>query len=402
MRFYFKAKTKIGEIKEGFVDAASEDAAAVFLQKNELFPLNIVEDGANPTFGRSFSKYFDRASEKDLVIFFRQLAILIEAKVPIVTSLVAISEQTSNVYFRGVITDVKKDIEDGMTFSDALARHGDVFSSLSINIIKSGEVSGNLRKSIEYVANNIEKNYNLTSKIKSALTYPAIVVVVFFIISFLVVTIIIPKLSIMIKDMNVAVPWYTSALINFGDFSSKYWWVFVVMFFAVIIGVVYYLKTDNGKREWDQIKLKIPVIGKMFTYVYIVRFSENLAVLLSGGIPIVKALTTVSQVVGNSVYEEVILQVAEDVKVGKTMHETLERSAVFPPMVTHMVKIGEDSGQIDAVLGHIASFYDQEFELMARNMSTLIEPVMMILIGLGVGFLAVAVLMPIYNIAGQI
>jgi type IV pilus assembly protein PilC len=401
MKFKFKAKTKTGEIKKGLVSAANQDLAVATLQKNELFPIHIEEDTGNLA-RKVFAKYYDRVTDKELVVFFRQLAILIEARVPIVVALTAIGEQTSGNFLKIILSDVIRDIEDGVTLSDSLAKHKEVFSTLAINIIKAGEASGNLKKSIEYVAGNIERNYNLTSKVKSAMVYPAIVTVVFFVIAFLVITLIIPKLTVMIKDLNAAVPWYTTLLITSGDFMAKYWWAVLVIIFGAIGGVAYYLSTLDGKREWDQIKLKLPIVGIMFRYIYITRFSENLAVLLAGGIPIIKSITIVSAVVGNIVYEELLLRTAENVKRGESMSDILKKSSLIPPMVSHMIKIGEDSGQIDSVLGHITKFYEQEVELMAKNMSTLIEPVLMIIIGIGVAFMAVGVLMPIYNIAGQI
>jgi type IV pilus assembly protein PilC len=401
MKFKFKAKTKTGEANEGIVNAINKDAAAAILQKNELFPINI-EEFRESTLEKTFSKYYDRVTDKELVVFFRQLAILIEARVPIVTALTAISEQTSGNFLKIVLAEAIRDIEDGITLSDAFSKHKEVFSVLSVNIIKAGEASGNLKKSVEYVADNIERNYTLTGKVKSAMMYPIIVMVVFFIIGFLVVTLIIPKLTVMIKDLDAEVPWYTNLIIHIGDFMAVYWWAVLVIIGGIISGITYYLNTVDGRREWDQIKLKLPIIGVMFRYVYITRFSENLAVLLSGGIPIIKAITIVSAVIGNSVYEELFLRTAESVKRGENMSDVLSKSPLIPPMVSHMIKIGEDSGQIDSVLGHITKFYGQEVELMAKNMSTLIEPVLMILIGLGVGFMAVGVLMPIYNIAGQI
>lgn len=401
MKFKFKAKTKTGEENSGIVDAASRDAAAAILQKNELFPVRI-EEIKESAAAKAFNKYYDRVTDKDLVVFFRQLAVLIEARVPIVTSLVAISEQTSGSFLRVVLAEVVRDIEDGIPFSDALAKHKDVFSNLSINIIKAGEASGNLRKSIEYVADNIERNYELTSKVRSAMVYPSIVLFVFFIIGFLVITIVIPKLTVMIKDLQADVPWYTQLIINIGDFMAAYWWAVLFILVGIVAGITYYLNTVDGKREWDQIKLKLPVIGVMFRYVYITRFSENLGVLLAGGIPIIKALTIVSAVIGNSVYEELFLRAAENVRRGENVSDVLRKSPLIPPMVSHMIKIGEDSGQVDSVLGHITKFYAQEVEVMAKNLSTLIEPVLMIIIGIGVGFMAIGVLMPIYNIAGQI
>lgn len=402
MKFLFKAKTKSGELKEGVIDATSTETAIAVLQKNDLYPINVVREEAETSISKTLLKYYDRVNDKELVVFFRQLAILVEARVPIVTSLMAISEQTTNKYFFKILKEVVADIEDGMPLSDAFNKHREVFSLLSINIIKAGETSGNLKKSIDYVADNIERNYNLTSRIRSAMIYPCIIIIVFFVIGFLVVSFILPKLTTIIKEMNADVPWYTKIVMAVGDFMSTYWWAVAIIVFGFIGGILYYLKTEDGAKEWDRIKIKIPIVGVMFRYVYITRFAQNLAVLLAGGIPIIHAIKITSSVIGNSVYENLFQRAAEEVKIGGNMSNILSKSMLIPPVVSHMVKIGEDSGQIDSVLTHIAKFYDQETEIMTKNLSTLIEPVLMILIGIGVGFMAFAILMPIYNIAGQI
>ncbi len=402
MKFKFKAKTQTGEYKEGVINASSKELAVTILQKNNLLPISIQSEDQGNDLAKAFLKYYERVTEKELVIFFRQLAILIEARVPIIVSLSAINEQTSNNYFIKVIQEMINDIEDGMSFSSSMEKHKDVFSNLSINIIKAGETSGNLKKSVDYVAENIERNYTLASRVKSALIYPSLVMIVFFIIGFLVVSFIIPKLTGIIKEMNANVPWYTQVVIVVGDFMAVYWWAIAIIIVAFIVALYYYLSTEDGKREWDQIKIKLPIVGPIFRYVYITRFAENLGVLLTGGIPIIRALTVVSSVINNVVFENIFLAAAEEVKRGGNMSTVLRKSPDIPPMVTHMVKIGEDSGQIDSVLGHIAKFYDQETEVMTKNLSTLLEPLLMIFIGIAVGFMAFAILMPIYNIAGQI
>lgn len=402
MKYNFKAKTQTGEYKEGIINASSKELAVAILQKNNLLPISVQSEKENDYLIKAFLKYYDRVTQKELVIFFRQLAILIEARVPIVTSLSAISEQTSNKYLVKVIQEIINDIEDGMSLSASMERYKNVFSNLSINIIKAGETSGNLKKSIDYVAENIERNYALYTRVKSALTYPMLVLIVFAVIGFLVISFVIPNLTAIIKEMNADIPWYTQLVISVGDFMGTYWWAVAIIIIAFVSGVYYYLNTDDGKKEWDQIKIKLPIVGPIFRYVYITRFAENLSVLLTGGIPIIRSLTIVSSVINNIVFENIFLAAAEEVKRGGNMSTVFKRSTDIPPMVTHMVKIGEESGQVDSVLGHIARFYDQETETMTKNLSTLLEPILMIIIGIAVGFMAFAILMPIYNIAGQI
>lgn len=401
MKFLFKARTKEGVVQEGAIEAASEIAAVELLQKNNFFPISLHVERNTQSLEKTIMKYFDRVDSKELMMFFRQLAILIEAKVPIVSALKAIQTQTENPYFSGIIGEAINDIEDGLPFSDALKKHKDVFSNLSISIIRSGEISGNLRKSVTYVADNIEKNYNLTNRVKSAMTYPLVILAVFFVIAFIVVSFIIPKLTLMIKELNVDIPWYTKIVVGLSDFMAAYWWAVAVVILGAIGGMLYYIKTEDGGREWDQIKIKLPIFGKIFQGVYVARFADNLSVLLAGGIPIIQAIIVVSAVVNNWVYEQIFLQAADEVKKGGNMSDTLRRHPEIPPIVTQMVKIGEESGQIDSTLRYVAEFYEQETNQATKNLSTLIEPILMIIIGIAVGFLAFAVIMPIYNLAGQ-
>ncbi len=403
MKFNFKAKTQTGEYKEGTIDSPNQETAASYLQKNNLLPVKIegISSSKNDL-SKVFYKYYDRVGAKDLMEFFKQLAILIDARVPIVLSLTAISEQTINKYLVKVIEEMIIDIENGISFSAAMEKHTDIFSNLSISIIRVGENSGNLKKSIDYVSENIERNYNLSNRIKAALTYPAIILVVFSLVGFLTLSFIVPKLTVIIKELGAEIPWYTQLIISLSDFMANYWWAIAIVILGAVVGVAYYMSTEDGKKEWDRIKIKIPIAGRLFRCVYITRFSQNLGILLTGGIPILRALTIVSSVMNNIVYEAVILKAAEEVKIGGNMSSVLQKSPIIPPMVSHMIKIGEESGQIDSVLGHIGRFYEEELENLTKSLSSLIEPVLMVIIGIAVGLMAIAILMPIYNIAGQI
>lgn len=403
MKYLFKAKNKEGLLKEGFIDAVNRDAAVEVLQKNELFPIFLGEANQQNLLLRNFLKAFDSVSHKELMLFFRQLAILIEAKVPIINALKAIGGQSENVFFKKILGEVITNIQDGMPFSDALQKNKDVFSDLMINVIRSGEASGNLRKSVEYVADNIEKNYTLSSKVKSALMYPMVIMIVFFIIGFVVITFVVPKLVVVIKDSGVEnVPWYTKAVISASDFMSSFWWVILIVIAGIAGGVYFYVRSENGKKRWDFLKLRLPILGSIFKNLYIARFADNFAVLLSGGIPIIQALTLVSSVINNSVYQALFLKMAEEVRIGGSMSGVMEKSEYMPPIVSQMVRIGEESGKIDLVLEHVAKYYEQETDIATKNLSTLIEPLIMVVIGIGVGILVFSILMPIYNIAGQI
>ncbi len=403
MKFTFKARTEAGEIREGIVDAIDNETAVQILQRNSLIPISLVSEATKDfSVTKSLGKIWQGVNQKELMVFFRQLSTLIEARVPIVSSLTTIADQTSNNYFALIVKEMADDIEDGMPFSEALAKNPDIFSALTVNMIRAGEVSGALQKSVNFVADNIEKNYQLTSKIKGALYYPIFVLTVAFVIGFLVVTFILPKITVLIKDLKVAVPWYTTVLISLGDFMNEYWWAVLIVVFAAIGSFYYYLKTPQGHLQWEIIVLKIPVIGTLAQNIYITRFAENLSALLNSGIPVVRALTIVSEVIGNQVFEKIVLEAAEEIKSGGNISKVFIASKEIPPVVAQMMRIGEESGTLATVLDSIAKFYNQEVENMTRSLTVLIEPILIVFLGIGVGILVVGVLLPIYNLAGQL
>lgn len=404
MKYAFKAKTESGEVKEGLVDAVSREAAIEILQRNGLIPLTVDEEGRGISkYWREFQRLWEGASPKDVMLVFRQLATLIEARVPVVTSIDTVSSQIEKRYFRLVLQEIKDDIEDGMSFSEALEKHPKVFSSMMVSIIRAGEVSGTLQRSIEFIADNTEKNYQLTAKVRGALIYPAFVFSAAAATGFLVITFILPKITALIDDLDVPVPWYTAILMDLGNFMNTYWWIVLAGILLLITGIAYYLKTDSGHKEWDRIVLKIPVFKTLTKYVCMARFAENFGSLIAGGIPVVRALVITSDVVGNSVYASILLEAAEEVKTGGAISSVLSRyPSDVPPIVSQMVRIGEETGSTSNVLTGMARFYDQEVEVITRSMTSLIEPMLIVLLGIGVGILTVGVLLPVYNIAGQL
>lgn len=399
MKFSFQAKNLHGDMREGHIEATNVDAASALLQGKGLVPISITPEKEIPELIKMMRHILEDINLREVAVFFRQVATLIEAKVSIVYSMRAVAEQTENVYLRIIIWEIVDDLEDGMPLSEAMAKHPEVFESLAVSMVRAGELSGNLERSISFLADNAEKNYDLTSKIKGALFYPIFVLSAAVIIGFIVSTVVLPKLTAVFKDLGAEVPWYTKFLMDFGDFMSKDWWVAILILVVIVAFVFYYLHTEDGKREWDVIKMKIPVIGNVFKYVYLVRFSENLSVLLNGGIPIVKALTIISGVVNSTTYESVILRAVDEVKRGGTMSSVLSRSPHFPPIVAQMIKIGEDSGKLSEVLKHISVFYDKETDRITNNLSTMLEPILISFLGLGVAFLVFAILIPIYNLS---
>lgn len=402
MIFNFKARDAGGKTIAGKIDAISDDSAVQILQKKGLIPLKLEKEKNLPDALKSLQKMWEGVSQKELMVFFREFATLIEAKVPVVTSLRAVGDQSENTYMKTVVKEVADSVEDGMPLSESMAKFPDTFSQLTISMMKSGEVSGSLQNSVDFIADNIEKNYRLSSKIKSALFYPAFVMIVAGGVAFITVSFILPKLTGLIKDLGVEIPWYTQIIIYLSDFMKAYWWAVLIVILGAAGGLVYYIKSEAGRRDWDRIKLNIPIVGRLFGYIYLARFCSNFAVLLDSGIPIVRSLFVVSEVVGNTAFQGVILRAADEVKTGGNISTVFERSVLFPPIVTRIVKIGEETGKMSQVLKSASSFYEQEVDNMAKNMSSLIEPIMIVFLGIGVAILVFSILLPVYSVADKL
>ncbi len=401
MKYIFTAKDTSGELKKGSIDAIDRNSAVQTLQQNKLTVLSLDREGVGFSLQHEIQKALDRVTLKELVIFFRQLSTLIDAGVSVPIALHTLSDQVEGQYFRTVLKEVASNVDDGLAFSEALQKFPLVFSSLVGNMIHAGEVSGTLQQSVLFVANNTEKNLVLSSRIKGAMIYPAFVLSAAAIVGFIVVTVILPKLTAMIDELNTEISWTTRMVIDFGNFMQSYWWAVLIAIFGIIGGIFFYARSENGRREWDQIQLKLPVFGKLFSAVYIARFAENFSALLASGIPMVRALNIVADVVGNTVYRTLILRAAEEVKVGKTISSVFLNSPDIPVIVARMLLIGEETGKIDHILESTARFYDQEVDIITKNMMSLIEPILIVLLGIGVGVLVVAIIIPMYSVVGS-
>lgn len=346
---------------------------------------------------------FNRVPVKEFVIFSRQLAILIDSNVPLIQALRSISAQTDNEYFSRKIMKITADIEGGSSVSDALAKHPEIFSNFYINMVKSGEISGNLQKSLNDLADNIEKNYDLTNKLKSAMYYPAFIFMTMVIVGFLMMAFVLPSLLEILKESeNIVLPIQTRILIWLSDFFSAYWWIIGPLIVAGFVALFYYIKTEDGRKEFDRIILKIPVFSKILENIYVARFSENLTGLLKNGLTINVALNITADVIGNDVYREVIKDAVYRVKKGEKIGDVFENYDIFPPIVIQMIQVGESTGRIDYSLAKITDFYTKESDTMVKNFSSLIEPIIMIILAIGVGILVSAILLPIYQVSQSI
>jgi len=401
MKFNYLARTQKGELQTGIIEANSRESALEILQSHKLVVIRLEEESKMPILARRI-RLFDRVSRKDVMIFCRQLAVLIGSDVALVEALRVLGEQTSNKYFKEVIFEVASDVDGGTLFSKALAKHPKVFSSFFINLIKAGEVSGRLQESLEFLAEYLEREYYLISKIRGAMIYPIFVLVAFFLVGILMMTVVIPQLITILEETTEELPLPTRIVIAVSNFFNNYALILGIATVVLIIVLVKFHQTKKGREFFDRLKLKLPILGGLFKKTYLARFTQNLSTLIQGGLPIIQALDVTGDVVGNVVYKKIIFQARDEVKTGHTISEVLERYPEFPPLVTQMIKTGEKTGKIDFVLKNLAKFYSQEVEMMASNLSQLIEPLLILGLGLMVGTLVASILMPIYNIAGSL
>ena len=396
MQFSYTARTKSGETQNGVVEAVTQETALDILHRNGLIVTELSEVKRSELFA-SVAKLFQRVKTKDIVVFSRQLATLFEATVPLVESLRTIGMQIQNAYFQSVLNAMADDVDAGTAFSQALGKYPKVFSQYYVSMVESGEVSGKLQESLEYLANHEEKEYELVQKVRGALMYPAAVIVVFTLIAIFLMVFVIPRLTSILTELGTELPLPTRILIATSDILQKWWFLLPVVIGGVGVGGRWYIRTPEGKNLVDHLLLKLPILGDMFTKIYISRIAENLSTLIKGGLPIIKALEVTGRVVGNDVFSRLIKKSMEEVRAGNTISSVFQKSPEVPVMVSQMILVGERSGKLDNILQSLARFYAREVDNMTANLTTLIEPIIIVVLGGGVLVLVLAILLPIYS-----
>ena len=400
-QYSYKARTAEGKETEGTIEAVSVEAAVASLQRRNFLITSvkpIEESGGILGFLSSFG-FFDQVKQKDIVVLSRQLATLFDAKVPIVESFKLLVSESENVALRRVLAAVLDDIQGGIQMSQAMDKHPEVFSKFYVAMVRSGEESGKLQEIFSYLANYLERNYDLTSKARNALIYPAFVFFVFIAVMVLMLIYIIPPIASLLKESGQALPIYTTIIISFSDILRRFGVIVLLFFAAVIIFLIRYKNTESGKIYFAKLNLSLPILGGIFKKIYLARIADNLHTLISGGITIVRALEITSEVVGNEIYRRIVLDSVESVKGGSMISDAFAKYDSIPPLLSQMIKIGEATGKLDYILGSVSNYYTREVTNLVDNLVTLIEPVLIIFLGLGVGFLAVAILLPIYSIS---
>ena len=396
MKFNYQARTKTGEIQSGIIEASSREAGLAILQKYGFY-VTYLEEEKPPLYAKKV-KIFEAISKRDIVLFSRQLSIMFGSRVPLVEALRVLARQTENPELKEKILILSEEVEGGSAFSKALSIYPQIFSPFYISMVKAGEASGKLSESLSYLADHLEREYHLVARIRGALIYPALIILVVLLVLILMIYFVIPHLSDVILEGGQEIPAITQFVINFSNFFKK-WGLFLILGLIIIsLSLFRHYRTETGKKFFDKTFLKLPLLGPLLKLVYLSRFAENLSTLISGGLYISQALEICGNIVGNECYKEAVFAARDEVRRGAPISSILERfPLVFPPVFVQMVLVGEKTGTLSSSLMNIALFYQKEAERTIENILSILEPVLILILGLVVAGLMLSILMPLYR-----
>lgn len=399
MEFNYTAKDKNSKVIKGIIEASSLNNATGSLREKGLFVTNIKEVGKK-AFGIKFLE--KKVSIKDKIIFTEQLGVMVASGISIVDALEALKEESTNKIFGAQIQKIISDIQGGSTLSKALAKYPESFSEIYINMVQSGEESGKLEMVLNRLAKQLEKDYELGRKIRGALAYPIFVLVALVIVVGLIMAFVIPQLKLVFDEAEVKLPLLTRIMISVSYFVKDFGIFLIIFAVGAIIGISRYRKTPTGKKIFDNTILKIPVFGLLLKKSYMARFTRTFASLTASGLPLIDVFTVSGQTIGNSIYKDEIYKMASEVKSGKQMSVTFKNSLIMPKMIGQLATVGEKSGNIDEVFNTLADFFDRDVDSITANLSVMLEPILMAIMGVGIGLVIIAVLQPIYGLVNAI
>jgi len=396
---YVAHKSSTGEIVKADVQAESEKAAAKLLMSQDMFPVTIELKGAPGLLAKTGLN--DHVGAKDRVIFTRQLSTLINAGLPLTQSLRTVHEQISSKVLQDVVASIVADVEGGVSLSDAFGKYPKVFNNVYVSLVAAGEASGSLDKALERIANQQEKDAAILGKIRGALIYPIIVLMVVLAMVAFMLTTVLPQVGGLYKDLHQTLPLITRMLLTASDLLVKFWVLVLAALLALVFGMRAWLQTESGRATADGFKLNVPLFGAIFRKVYMARFARTMGTMLQSGIPMLEALRIVKDGINNVHVAATIERSMSGVKGGKALSSTLEGQDTFLPLVPQMIKIGEQSGAIDNMLDRVAGYFEAEVDEEVKNLSTTMEPLLMVVLGVVVGGVIAAVLLPIYGLVGS-
>jgi type IV pilus assembly protein PilC len=394
--FVWEGKLANGGIKKGEIEATDKAAAALILKRQRIVPTKLKSKS------KDISLFEKKVKTKEIVIFTRQFSTMINAGLPLVQCLDILSSQQPNPSFKKVTSQIKVDVEGGSTFADALSKHPKIFDSLYVNLVAAGEVGGVLDTVLNRLAVYMEKNESLKNKVKGAMTYPIIVLCVAFGVVAILMIFVIPTFSDMFKQFGSALPGPTQLIVNLSSFFRKFWWAMIGFIVALIFGFKWIRTQEKGRFYTDKMMLRLPVFGPLIRKVAVAKFTRTLGTMISSGVPIMDGLEITSKTAGNMIIENAIRAVRTAIGEGRTMSEPLEQTGLFPGMVVQMIAVGEATGAMDQMLGKIADFYDEEVDTAVEALTSALEPMLMVFLGGIIGFVVVAMYLPIFKMASAI
>ncbi|MFA5053130.1 MAG: type II secretion system F family protein [Parcubacteria group bacterium] len=400
-RFEYQAKDQSGQLQVGFIEAENRDGAAQRLFADNLYVLSLTEANKGGILD-SIKGLFNKVSQKDLMVFTRQFSTLLESGTPLSESLRTLANQTRKPLLRETIIEIQGEIDSGLSLSQAMERYPRIFTEFYVNMVRSAEVTGRVDEVMNFLADYLEKQTILSSKVRNALIYPIFMIVLLFLIVIFMSVGVFPQIGSVFQELGSELPAATKALIAFGEFLTNWWWAALVGLGVVIFAFADYFRSKEGKVLLDEIILRLPIANRILKNMYVSRFSDSVSVLTRGGVAIVQSLEITARTIGSAVYGEILKEAADEVKNGSLLSQALLKyPRYFPPLVSQMLAVGERTGRTDVLLKKMSAFYGREVEDLVGGLVELIQPVLMLLIGGVVGFLFISILAPIYGFIQQ-
>jgi type IV pilus assembly protein PilC len=400
--FTYEAVDPMGRTIRNKIDADSEQVVISRLHEQQFHVLNVKQQSGSASKAAVLTSRGQKVKLQALVVFSRQFATMINAGISIIKCLDILENQTKDEALKVVITIVRKDVKEGATLTDAMTKHPNVFNKLFVNMVKAAEIGGILDLILDRLAGFLEKEMEIKHKVKSAMMYPTIVLVFAFLIVGALFVFVLPRFKDIFTAMNVDMPPTTAFLFVASDFMIRYWWICIGIATAAYIGYIQYSKTTKGRYVIDGLKLKMPVFGELSLKVSVSRFARTFGTLISSGVPMMRSLEIIGDTSGNAVLAEAISNARSSIREGQKISQPLAACGLFPPMVTHMIDVGEETGRLSEMLVKVSEFYDNEVEAMIKGLTSLIEPMLIVFMGVVVGFIAISVMAPIFKLVSSI
>ncbi len=396
--YTWKGRTRNGEAREGTLEAANREEALAALRRQGIIGPTVKEKGKEIALPRLRKG----VKQKDIAIFTRQFSVMIDAGLPLVQCLEILAQQQPNKVFQNVLNEIRQDVEAGATLADAMRKHPKVFDDLFCNMVAAGETGGILDTILQRLSTYIEKIVKLKAAVKGALVYPVSVLVIAAVVVWVILTFVIPVFADLFTGLGAELPLPTRMTIALSNFLRRWWWLILAAIAGAIFGVKQYRKTDRGRRVLDSMMLRIPVLGMLLRKIAVARFCRTLGTLTSSGVAILDGLEITARTSGNAIIEDAIMKVRAAVEEGKTIAQPLQETGVFPDMVVQMIEVGEQTGALDTMLSKIADFYEDEVDEATQNLLSLLEPVMIVILGTVIGGIVVSMYMPMFSLIGKI